>query len=176
MKKMALAMCVAAAAALGFGGAASAQYSADEFQAFANPPSVGPGGAVTVTVTGCEPGETVTVVLVDDTEVSVCEATGPVGLRRGNVEASGRAVVEVVAPMTPGQYEGLASGSISTRSSSFSITVTAAAAAAPSPSGELPSTGSGGIDSTLLIALGALAVGLGLVVVAGLRRRRPAAA
>jgi hypothetical protein len=81
-------------------------------------------------------------------------------------DASGNATASVTAPSAPGTYPGTATcGALV---ASFAVVV----AAPVTPPGGLPATGSGGIDSTMTVALGLLAVGLGLFGVTLVRRRR----
>ena len=89
-----------------------------------------------------------------------------------NAYTTGSATFPTTAPQQPGTYVYTCTGD---QGCSLSATLVVSAAPATTPgaggSGALPSTGSGGISQTTGIALGLLVVGLGLVIVAQIRRR-----
>ncbi len=108
--------------------------------------------------------------------VSSCAANSPVlvvfngATSTVTADASGNATANVTAPSAAGTYPGTATcGDVV---ASFSVVV----AAPTTPPGGLPATGSGGIDTTTGIAMGLLAVGLGLFGVTLVRRRQTAVA
>ena len=145
MKKLLVALAASLAVFFGMGGAAHAQYDANSGVVTVTPPTVAPGGTVTVTVTNCTPGERV--------DISVGR-----GVRVGHLRCRWHASAATPMPVTPGTYTGTAVGSVSGFTTTFVVTVLASTV----PPGGLPSTGSGGIDTTTGIAAGLLAVGLGL--------------
>ena len=154
MKKFALVLMASAAMVLGFGGVANA-YPPGAGGATVAPASTLGGGTVTVTVS-CEPGESVTATLDGVTSAPVV------------CPASGSAVLNITAPTTPGTYAGTTNGSVNGALGSFSVTVTA-------PTTNLPATGSNGVSTMTIIALGLFAVGAGLFGVSQVRRRNAAA-
>ena len=123
----------------------------------------GPTGLMEVTRNG------VPVVVAPQTEA------GWVGYGLNEQISSGESVdfrLEFLSmPVTPGTYTGSAAGAITGFTTTFVVTVLAVAP----PPGGLPSTGSGGFDTTTGIAAGLVAVGLGLFGVTRLRRRHAVA-
>lgn len=157
MKKFALALMTTAVAVFGFGAAAQAQYGSTP-AVEVSPPTVVPGGDVTVSVTGCTSGEILTVTFNGDTTTDTCVA-------------SSSATIVITAPSGPGTYGGTVVGS---QGFSQTFQVVVVAAASP-PGGGLPATGSG-INSTMTVAAGLFAMGLGLFGVTQFRRRQSAVA
>ena len=152
MKKFALALTASALVMFGFAAPAAAQYDAEEATASVSPASATPGGTITVTIENCEPGSTVVV----DFNGSTSTVTA---------DAGGSATATLTAPTAAGTYPGTAT--CGDQVASFSVVV----AAAVTPPGGLPATGSGGLNATAGIAMGLLAVGLGLFGVTHVRRR-----
>jgi hypothetical protein len=109
-----------------------------------------------VTVTGCTAGEVLTVTFNGATSTATC------------VASAGTTIV-LTAPTAAGTYPGTIVGSQGF-SQPFQVVVVAAA----SPPGGLPATGSGGVNSTMTVAAGLFAIGLGLFGVTQLRRRQAA--
>ena len=126
---------------------------------------------MTVTVQGCEPGETLTATLGEQSNSSTC--AGANGIRTPGVTetpaGSGNATMTVSAPAAAGTYSGVVASGSTSNTASFSVTVVAQAG--PS-TGSLPQTGSNGIGTTTTIALGLVAIGVGMLVVTQVRRRR----
>jgi hypothetical protein len=123
-----------------------------------SPPTIAPGGNITVTVSNCTPGERVVISVAG---ISVTVTCGPDSV----------ASASIGMPTTPGTFTGTAVGS-----AGFNTTFVVTVLAPVSPPGGLPATGSGGIDTTTGIAAGLFAVGLGLFGVAQRRRRQAAVA
>ena len=147
MKRLALALTVTITAFLGLGQMASAQYGPTGSATTIS------NGSTTVTYTGCVNGETITFTFPGATSVTaVC--------------AGGAATASLPVP---GPGTGTARG---TTSPAVTFTV-ASQAPATNPPGGLPATGSNGIDTSTGLAAGLLVVGLGLFVVAQVRRRQP---
>ena len=149
MKRFALALTVTLTAFLGLGQIATAQYSASSSTSTTD-------GKTTVVYSGCVNGETITFTLVGATptpQTAVC--------------AGGKA--SVVFSSAAG-LTGTAKG---TTSPSTTFTVASLAPTATAPGVGLPATGSNGIGTTAGLAIGLLVVGLGLFVVAQVRRRQP---
>lgn len=190
MKKLALAMIAASAALFGFTAVASAQgYT----PASSVTPPTTIGGGYTVTFTNCFVGELITFTQSQSTPTVVtgtCAASSSitgsvVGLILPQQAARGTARGTFTAsPTAPGTYTVTAVGPQSgTQTTTFTVpqqatTTTAAPATtvappATTPGGGLPATGSDGIAATTGIAIGLLVVGLGLFVVAQVRRRQP---
>jgi LPXTG-motif cell wall-anchored protein len=145
-----------AGALLVSGGVADA-YPPGEPEVTVDDPTPDPGGPVVVTVDGCEPGETVTFTLGDSTDTAVCGDDGT-------------ATGELVAPNTPGTFQGnalLASGA----SLPFQVVVQSQAVPQPTTPVTLPSTGSES-NQMIPLAVGLSLAGAGLLGVASLRRRR----
>lgn len=173
MKKFALAMMAASALVFGFGAAAQAQYGTRSVVPSTATPTT--GQQMTVTITGCAPGETLTVTLNGGVVATVTCGT----------------VASFAAPATAGTYSGVVTGNRGF-AGSFSIvasnpTATSlpdtgspvpATVAPPAtvPGGGLPATGSSGTSSMTTMAIGLMVVGLGLFAVAQVRRRQPSLA
>lgn len=159
MKKFSIAVLAAAASILGFGAAAHAQLP-DPYPptstVTATPASGPPGYTVTVTITGCVPGDVLTVTLGSNTATVTCAA--PAALN-----ATGSAATTIAAPNAVGTYTGTVTGT--NFNGSFQIQVVA-----PTPT--LPGTGSSGVSTMTLIALGLFGVGAGLFGVSQVRRRQ----
>jgi hypothetical protein len=173
MKKLALAIMSAAIAILGFGVVAEAQYGARD-GVTVSPSTVPASGNVTLTINGCTPGEVLTVTLEGNVVgTATCNAGATLGsfVTAGLLSqaGSGSATITFQAPAAAGTYNGTVVGNLD-YNQAFQIVVIAAS----TPPGGLPATGSGGIDSTLAVALGLFAVGLGLFGVAQFRRRQSA--
>ena len=149
MKRLALALTVSICAILSLGQLVSAQYDRSVSSSTTDGRSV-------VTYSGCVSGETITFNLpgaTPETAPGVC----------ANGTAS--AVFTDAAGKT-----GTASG---TTSPLVNFTVASIAPAPTSPPTGLPATGSSDINIALGPAIGLLVVGLGLFVVAHVRRRQP---
>lgn len=156
MKKFALALIASVLVLFGFAAPAGAQtspYGGSSVTATVSPASSRPGGPVTITVSACAANSPVIIVFNGATSTVTANAAGG-------------ATATVTAPSAAGTYPGTAT--CGTLVASFSVVVTAAV----TPPGGLPATGSGGIDSTMTVALGLLAVGLGLFGVTMVRRRQ----
>ncbi len=186
MKKLALAFLATAAAVFGFGVAASAQSYAPG-ASIPVPPVA--GGAYSVVYLNCVVGETVTFNQAQSTPASVTAPcvgvsspalTGSVlGLLLPQQAALGNATGNfTVAPTAPGTYTGTGVGQNGTVSFSLTIpgqaatTTIAAPATTAAPSGQIPTTGSSGVSTTTTVAIVLLAVGAGLLIVAGVRRKQ----
>jgi hypothetical protein len=152
MKKLVLALLTSLAVVLGIAGPAAAAYPPNAPTVSVSTSTPAPGGEFTVTAEGCNEGDVVTFEFEGETKTAVV--------------VGGIASVTFTAPETPGFYTGTVTcGGVA---SDFGITVVSPTA----PGGGLPSTGSDGIGATTTIAIGLLAVGLGLFGVATVRRRR----
>jgi len=185
MKKLTLAMIAASALMLSFGTVASANY--DKTLTVG---ATSAGQPYTATYFNCENGETITFVQPQSTPTSI-----PVVCVNRTATANFTA-----APRTGGTYTVTATGTISpTRSQNFVIAVSTVGALPPTAgatgpavgsggavpttgsgaglptatTGGLPATGAGGIGATTTIAIGLLAVGLGLFGAGQVRRRQP---
>ena len=177
MKRLALAFVACAALVFGFGAVAQAQYGSAS--ATFDVPSAAPGQAVTITITGCTPGEVLTVT-VNGAVVGTATCTASAALTTGSVlgiglvqQVAGSATLTFEAPSAPGTYSVVITGS---QGFSFTTSITVASQAttpATTPAGGLPATGSDGIGTTTGIAVGLLAVGAALFLVAQVRRRQP---
>lgn len=164
MKRFTLALVASAALVFGFGAIAQAQYGSAS--ATFDVASAAPGQTVTLTITGCTPGETLTVTL-DGAAVGTTTCSA--------VDAVGTGALSFAAPSTPGSYPVVVSG---VQGFSFTTSITVASQATTpvtTPGGGLPATGSDGIGASTGIAIGLLAVGVGLFLVAQVRRRQPSA-
>ena len=177
MKKFVLALAAVSSVLFGFGLVAQAQYGSGSEAVSFEPTSPAPGTTVTITITDCTPGEVLTVAINGTTVgTATCVAAGNlnagsvVGLLLPRQVSTGQATLQFVAPSAPGTYTVTVTG---TQGYSRTITLVVAAETAP-PAGGLPATGSGGLDTTTGIALGFVVVGLGLFVVAQVRRRQQA--
>jgi LPXTG-motif cell wall-anchored protein len=169
MKKFAVSLIATVVGVFGFGAVAGAQYGASPFTVVASPTTVGPSEVVTVTVQGCEPGENLIATLGEQSDDATCEGASGLGstTNRQTQVSTGNATMTVTAPPALGTYTGTVTGE--SNSATFTITVIAQSAA---PTGSLPQTGSNGIGTTTTIALGLLAVGVGMLAVTQIRRRR----
>lgn len=127
-----------------------------------SPTVVAPGGTVTITCTGFDPGETVIIVLHTD----------PVTLGTATADPSGDVHTTVTIPTntTPGQHTITVTGETSGLTLSATITVEGAVTAAAAPSSSLPFTGAN-VAATTGVGAGAVAIGGGLVLAARKRRR-----
>jgi hypothetical protein len=166
MKKFALAVMAASAVVFGSGLPAQAQTPS-----YSTSVTVGPvtsGGPYTVDYVNCVPGETITFSQPESTPTSVtavCPGEGTVGTATASFAN---------APTAPGDYTVTATGTQSpTRTTTFSLAGAGVTVPATVPEAGLPATGSDGVGATTGVALGLLAVGLGLFVVAQIRRRQP---
>jgi FlaG/FlaF family flagellin (archaellin) len=196
MKKLALALMAASAAMFGFGIVASAQAPSQYSQSIAVTPNpVTAGGPYTVVYANCIVGDTITFTQLNSTPTSVtglCNSatvtlTGSIMgllLPQGSAAYGTATATFSNAPTTPGTYNGVGVGELSP-SLPFQfvipgqvVTTTIAPTTVPAtvPGSGLPATGSGGLGTTTGIAVGLLAVGLGLFVVAQVRRRQSPAA
>lgn len=197
MKKFALALMSASAAVFGFGLVASA--AGYDPAVTVDPASPAPGGAYTVTYENCVVGDTIVFAQAESTPASVtgaCESVGGpvaasvVALVAAGGPGFGTAVGEfTAAPTDAGKYDGTAGGDLSlSLPFSFEIMVETEpthpptepthpptgpiAPTAPGAGGMLPDTGSNGIGTTTGVALGLFVAGLGMFVVAQVRRRQ----
>ncbi len=137
---------------------------------------VTPGATVTIVITACEGGDTVTIA-VDNVTVTVATCSGGGGASALPRQAAGGSLTaSFTAPTSLGTHtvtatsSSGATGSLTFTVVSQAVTTTTTA----SGGGALPTTGSDGTP-TLWIAGTSLAVGFGLVGVAW-KRRRPTAA
>lgn len=168
MKKLGLVL-GAVLAALSISASASAGIDDDDYPPaggilILDPSTVSAGGTVTATFTGCSVGETVNFTF-NPTVSATCVAT-----------ATGTAATTTfTAPATAGEYPVVAVGLTSGAGATGILTVVVAGAPAPgapaAPGGGLPATGSDSAP-TMQIAGGLVAVGAGLALVGGLRRRK----
>jgi hypothetical protein len=175
MKKLTLAILLTAAALVGSGPAAHAYPPSGPVVAV-TPPTVGPGGSITITITGGTPGQPIIInITINITIVIVVPATGT-------------AVAEVPAPSEPGSYPGVASGpdigeipftvevdddpAVAPIAAPASSPDASAAPDGPVAAATLPATGASGIGDVLGTAGGLVVVGIGLASVAHLRRRQ----
>jgi len=189
MKKFALALMAASALVFGFGPVAHAQYGSDTVIPSDSTPT--PGELITLTVTGCAPGEIITfsingnvVATTTCVTVAALSAGDDVELRAALVVQT-RAVATFAAPATPGTYTVLVTGNqgffasiviVVSAPAATTPPVTGGTVAAAVPGGGLPATGASGTGSMTSMAIGLLVVGLGLFVVAQVRRRQPSPA
>ena len=189
MKKIALALMAASAAVFGFGMVAAAQ-TTQYGQAISILNPVTAGAPYTVVYANCVVGDTITFTQPQSTPTSVdgtCVGAGAtltgsvVGLLLPQQQQpSATATATFTSAPTPGTYNGTAVGQLQPvdplpvhdsrpgrppRPAPTTVPVTV-------PGGGLPATGSGGIGTTTGIAIGLLVVGLGLFVVAQVRRRQ----
>jgi len=125
-----------------------------------------PGDSIQISVDcgdGSDSGDTVTVNLGDSSATGTC--------------VNGSATVTIAVPTAEGTINGEVLNADGENVGTFTVTVAAAAPVTqPNPSGQLPATGSDGIGTTTMIALGLLIAGLALFAVATVRRRQPIAA
>lgn len=164
MKKLALALMSTAAAVLGFGLAVDA-YPPGAGVVTATPASGAPGYSVTVKAS-CLPGETVTATLESESGMGTCGAAGTASVL--GLSTAGGATVVVATPTTAGTYTGNVTGSTTGFLGNFGVTVTAP----PVPPTGLPATGSSGISTMTILAIGLFAAGAGLFAVSQVRRRQ----
>ena len=194
MKKLALALMAASAAVFGFGMVASAAPSYTP--AVTVTPPTGPAAPYSVLYRNCQVGETITFTQAQSTPNSVpvqCVAA-PTPALTGSIvglllpqgtSALGTATANFTnAPTDPGLYNGSAVGTRSQTPVPWTITIAGTTPPASTnppvvttvpatlPGSGLPETGSNGIGTTTGIAIGLLVVGLGLFVVAQVRRRQ----
>lgn len=152
MKKLAIVLATVTAV-FGFGAAAHAQYT-DPPGVTVSDSSPPAGGTFTVSVSGCQPGGSVSTTFNGTTTA-------------GTAGADGTASVSLTAPSTAGTFNG--SVTCNGQTTNFAVTVAA-------PAGGLPATGSDGVGTTTMMAMGVFVIGLGLFGVAQVRRRQSAAA
>lgn len=189
MKKLGLVAAVAVAA-LSVNASVSAGnvgYPPEDGILILAPNPVGPGGDFTATFIGCSIGETVNFSVEGDSDSA--PSNGPAGESvRPNATGAPQATVVLTAPTTPGNFPVVASCATSGAGATGILTVVGAGAPAPgapapgapapgspaAPGGQLPATGSDSAP-TMQIAGGLVAVGAGLALVGGLRRRKLAA-
>ena len=154
MRKVLLAISTSLAV-LGFGASASAApYPPVDLQVSA-PPSVAPSTLFTATITGCTPGGTVQVVLVQTGETDLVTCGG-----------DGTTTTTMTSPAASGPFDITAVDLLSQSQDATVVQVQVPG---------IPQTGSNP-DHTLQIAGIVGGTGLVLVGVAAIRRRRPAAA
>lgn len=157
MKKFSVVLMATVASVFGFGAAATAADYPPGSTVTAAPASGPPNYDVTVSITGCTPPEVLTVTLGSETETGTCAAPAALG-------SDGTAAIMIKAPSAAGTYTGTVTGTANF-SGSFQIQVVV-----PPPT--LPGTGSDGISTMTIIALGLFGVGAGLFGVAQVRRRQ----
>ncbi len=170
MKKLALALMAISASIFGISAVANA-YPPAPGASEVSDSTPAAGAAYDVTV-GCEPvGADVVFAFEGVTITDTCTGTtGPASLLSA-APAAGSASATFTAPTAPGTYTGTYTGA-----ATGTWTITVAAAAAPAtPGGGLPATGSDGIGTMTMVALGLFAVGAGLFGVSQMRRRTAAA-
>ena len=150
----------------------------------ATPGTVAPGGDVTVTVQNCDVGSTVEIELAGSAVGAACtdETPSVQGFRApAQTPQPGTATGVVAAPTAAGTYDGTAAGTSNGEGFSLSFQVSVEVpATVPDSVAEveaaLPSTGGGGAEPLMVSAVVLLVVGLGLLVVSRIRRRRDTAA
>jgi hypothetical protein len=125
------------------------------------------GVSFTVTVDGCQPGSTQTIRFAGSSQTATANAAGDLSIR-------------VTAPTTPGLYEITVSpcskqtlsirivGRVGFTGGETPATTTVSTTASPAT----PATGASGTAEMMLMASGLLAMGLGLLAVAQIRRRQ----
>jgi hypothetical protein len=174
MKKFALSLVIAAVAIFGSGVAAHASTYPPLVGTVSAPLEVLPGGIFTVAITGCASGEVTTSVFEGESKTAICvEAASKNGFAALVVATgTGTASTTFKAPSAPGNYVITVIGDAGFRGS----TSTSVAAAPATPVGGLPATGTDGISTITMMAIGFFAVGGGLLVVSQLRRRQIVAA
>jgi hypothetical protein len=189
MKKRAMALLAVAAAVFGFSNVASAGYGSSSATT-PDPPL--PGRPYSVTYINCTVGDLITFVQAQSTPSTVTAVCAPVGATlTGSVAgqplpaegALGNATGSFsAAPTAPGTYTGNESGPLSAQVT-FQFTIpgqiatptTPVATTVPAtvPIAGLPATGGPGGRGTITdIAFGLFVVGLGLFIVAQVRRRQ----
>lgn len=130
------------------------------------PSNPGPGELVTVTITGCTPGEPLEIALADTTiAATMCSDAPPRGIRRPQQSAAGVATTEITTPTDPGTYRYTVTGSQG-YDRTASLVVTAPVVVPDSDEG-----GSDGISPLMIVMIGAVVIALGVVV--QLRRAVP---
>ena len=145
------------------------------------------GGTFDVTFSGCAEDENVTATYEDQTQTEPCQQPQRAGFMGRAVELTnltGSVTFTFRAGSTPGIFTGTATGDRGYRNT-FSITVITVISEAPaapvtpvtpaaptSPLGGLPATGSYGISTMSMMAIGFFIVGGGLLVVTQLRRHQ----
>lgn len=177
MKKFALTLMATAALVFSFGGVANAYPPGANTVTDSTPVA---GAPVTFTTNVCTPPEIVTFVFNGESKTATCQASSGSSLQASQT-GTGTASATFNAPTTAGSFAATITGSVSGSLGNISVTIAAqtATTVAPTPTvppGGLPATGSDGIGATTGIAIGLLVVGLGLFVVATVRRRQPLAA
>ena len=191
MRKIALALMAASAAVFGLGMVTSAAGYDAALDIDENPTA---GGSYTVTYENCFVGDTITFTQPESTPTSVTgECIAPLLLE------GPASVIGFLMPQAPPTY-GMASATFTNAPpTGGTLTVTAVGlqspeldlqitvqvptttaaptttVAATTPDAGLPATGSNGVGTMTGIAIGLFAVGLGLFVVAQVRRRQASA-
>jgi LPXTG-motif cell wall-anchored protein len=169
MKRLVVAT-VAAVAALSLSPmvAGAVPYGGDDPTVSIPSPTVNPGGVITVTFSGFDPFEGITIDVSVDTSARAGESfrAPRAVVVTVTADAEGTATIVIEAPSAPGTYVITATGDMGNVA-----TATFTVVAAGGGGGELPTTGS---DNNQLVQTGGvvLALGAGLVGVAALRRRR----
>ena len=172
MKKLAAALLAGSFAVLSFGSVADA-YPPFEKLVTVDKPKVAPSETVIATA-NCVGLEEVTFDLGGTTGTGTCNGTDDGGATVAALATFGTASAALVAPATPGDFIVTATGSFSVDLGSTELVVVEQPGAPPAPPTDvLPATGSGIVSLTTGVALGLLAVGIGLFFVATLRRRQP---
>lgn len=197
MKKVALLIAAACTLFVGVGMSSTASaYPPGETATLVVEPKIGPPGfTFTATVLNCYPGETVEFRLDGgNLQTTTCDTT------------TFQATVTYQAPNAIGFYPvtatllGLPNGPVGFRSAPQRVelppigerplvladeiqvidedvtTTTEAVTTTTAPTGQIPDTGSSGVSTNLTIGGIALLTGLGLLIVAGIRRRSTAGA
>jgi len=169
-------------AAVGGSAVANASSVDTDRTTTANQTTGAPGYSLEVTVTGCEPGETVTATLAGVSGSGTCAAASGNGLFLSAATNNGTAVIPLTAPSTPGTYTITPNGSVTGAFPAVTITVQATTTTAgptttvgPTttgvPADDLPETGSS-TGPTVMIAAVLLLAGIGMFAVAQVRRRQ----
>jgi hypothetical protein len=130
-----------------------------------DPPTVGPGATFSATFFGCDENETVNFDVAGTTVSAPCNLVGCLTPCRPGDVGEPAAGSTLTAPAAPGTYNVMAAGLTSGATASATLSVVA---------GGMPATGSDGAPIAQ-VAAGLVAVGTGIVVVAGVRRRKAAA-
>lgn len=197
MKRLIAMLAATGAALLALGAPAQADYPPGQIATLVAVPAVGgPGYTVTATVSNCYPGESLTFTLVSSTATATCSTT----TFQATVQLTAPAAVgfyDVTVPLAPivsplrAAPQALPAGNAAMRprtltaqiqvveqeqttTSSTTTTTTTPSGQLPA-SGEIPTTGSSGLNTTATVAIVLLVGGLALVAVAQVRRRQSSA-
>jgi hypothetical protein len=185
MKKLGLVLLAASAAVFGFGMVAAAQTYSQAISL--TPPNPSPGQSYTAAYGNCTLGDTITFTQSASTPATVTgrcvkvsgvdDSGSQLGVLVPQQVAYGIATAGFAkAPTAPGTYTVTASGLRSpTRTATFTIaaapaTVRPTTVVPAAPDGGVPVTGSSGSSKVNVMPFGLLAVAIGLLVVAQVRR------